>query len=115
MDTRTVLSKVVTLIYTSRLTNNLTNDELVKTVLGTIKTDSPEFNFLGNNSIKKFKDVCHTFLEEKEVIPKETFLPQLQILLENDQKLFGVIKETTRKEAVGGKVTKAAEKANKKK
>lgn len=94
MDTRTVLSKVVTLIYTSRLTNNLTNDELVKTVLGTIKTDSPEFNFLGNNSIKKFKDACHTFLEEKEVIPKETFLPQLQILLENDQKLFGVIKET---------------------
>jgi elongation factor 1-alpha len=27
----------------------------------------------------------------------------------------GVIKETTRKEATGGKVTKAAEKANKKK
>ncbi len=94
MDTRTVLSKVLTLIYTSRLTNNLTNDELIKTVLNTIKTDSPEFNFLGNNSIKKFKDTCHALLEETDVIPKETLLPQIQILLETDTKLFNVIKET---------------------
>lgn len=94
MDTRTILSKIVTLIYRSRLMSNLENDDLIRTILGTIKTDSPEFNFLGNNSIKKFKETCLAFLDEKDVIPKEVFIPQIAILLENDQKLFSVIKES---------------------
>lgn len=94
MDIRTILAKIVTLIYKSRLINNLENDDLIKTILNEIKTDSPEFNFLGNNSIKKFKDTCIGLLEEKDIIPKEVLLQQLGILLENDQKLFSVIKES---------------------
>lgn len=94
MDTRTILSKIVILIYKTRLLNNLENDELIRTVLGTMKTDAPEFNFLGNNSIKKFKDTCLELLKEKDVIPKEVLLPQLAILLENDQKLYAVIRDS---------------------
>ena len=94
MDVRTILSKVITLIYRSRLVNNLENDDLIKTVLNTIKTDAPEFNFMGNNSVKNFKETCLTLLEEKEPIPKEVLIPQVSILLENDPKLLGVLKES---------------------
>lgn len=94
MDTRTILAKIVTLIYKSRLINNLENDDLVRTTLDTIKTDSPDFNFLGNNTVKNFKDACYVFLEEKDIIQKEIILQQLSILLENDAKLLGVIKES---------------------
>jgi len=93
MDARTILSKVVTLIYRSRLVNNVENDDLIKTVLNTIKTDSPEFNFLGNNSIKNFKEACLALLEDKDPIPKEVLIPQLSLILENDQKLLAVLKE----------------------
>lgn len=93
MDTRTVLSKIVTLIYRSRLLDSTDYDSLIKTVLETIKVDAPEFNFLGNNVMKKFKETCLALLDEKESIPKEILIPQLSILLENDQKLLTVIKE----------------------
>lgn len=93
MDARTILSKVVTLIYRSRLVNNVENDDLIRTVLNTIKTDSPEFNFLGNNSIKNFKEACLALLDDKEPIPKEVLVPQLSLILENDQKLLTVLKD----------------------
>lgn len=94
MDTRTILAKIITLIYKTRLINNLENDDLIRTVLGTIKTDSPEFNFLGNNSLKNFKEMCLAQLDEKEHIPKEMILQQISIILENDQKLIGVVKDS---------------------
>jgi len=94
MDTRTILAKIITLIYKTRLLNNLENDDLIRTVLGTIKTDSPEFNFLGNNSLKNFKDMCTSLLDEKDYIPKEVLSQQLSIILENDPKLLAVIKES---------------------
>lgn len=94
MDTRTVLAKIVTLIYKSRLMDSTDYDNLIKTVLETIKVDSPEFNFLGNNNMKNFKDTCLSLLTEKEAIPKEVLIPQLSILLENDQKLLSVIKDS---------------------
>lgn len=93
MDTRTVLSKIVTLIYRSRMLDSTDYDSLIKTVLDTIKVDSPEFNFLGKNVLKNFKDTCVTLLEEKDSLPKEILIPQLSILLENDQKLLSVIKD----------------------
>lgn len=94
MDTRTILAKVVTLIYKTRLTNNLDNDDLIRTILGTIKTDAPEFNFTGKNNVKALKDTCLSLLTEKEPIPKEVLIPQLSILLENDPKLLTVIKDS---------------------
>lgn len=94
MDTRTLLSKVVTAIYHTRLVDNLEHDDLIRTMLATVKTDTPEQNFLGNNAIKKFKDFCTSLLDEKESIPKETLLPTLSILLENDQKLLQVLKDS---------------------
>lgn len=94
MDTRTILAKIITLIYKTRLINNLENDDLIRTVLGTIKTDSPEFNFLGNNSLKNFKEMCLSQLDEKEHIPKELIVQQASIILENDPKLIGVVKES---------------------
>lgn len=94
MDTRTILAKIITLIYKTRLINNLENDDLIRTVLGTIKTDSPEFNFLGNNSLKNFKEMCLSQLDEKEHIPKEMIIQQASIILENDPKLINVVKES---------------------
>lgn len=94
MDTRTILSKIVTLIYKTRLLDTTDYDGLIRTVLDTIKTESPEFNFLGNNVIKNFKDTCISLLSEKEPIPKEVLIPQLSILLENDPKLLTVVKES---------------------
>lgn len=94
MDTRTILAKIVTLIYKTRLTNNLDNDDLIRTILGTIKTDAPEFNFIGKNNVKALKDTCLSLLNEKEPIPKEVLIPQLSILLENDPKLLAVIKDS---------------------
>lgn len=94
MDTRTILAKIITLIYKTRLINNLDNDDLIRTVLNTIKTDSPEFNFLGNNSLKNFKEMCLNLLQEKEYIPKELLVQQVSITLENDPKLINVIKDS---------------------
>lgn len=94
MDTRTILAKIITLIYKSRLLDSTDYDNLIKTVLDTIKVDSPEFNFLGNNNMKNFKDTCLALLTEKEAIPKEVLIPQISILLENDQKLLQVIKDS---------------------
>lgn len=88
MDSRIILSKIVTLIYKSRLTNNLDNDDLIRTVLDTIKTDHPEFNISNSSISKKLKETCLNLLTEKEPIPKEVLIPQLTILLENDPKLL---------------------------
>lgn len=94
MDARTLLSKVVILIYHSRNLNNLDHDDLIRTNLDTIKTDTPDQNFMGNNAIKKFKDYCIKLLEEREPIPKENVLLSLSIILENDQKLLQSIKDS---------------------
>jgi len=94
MDIRVVLSKVITLIYKSRLLGTTDYDNLIRTILDTIKVDSPEFNFLGNNSIKSFKEMCLSLLNEKDIIPKEVLIPQISIILENDTKLLNVIKDS---------------------
>lgn len=98
MDARTILSKIIALIYRTRLLGELENDDLTKTVLGTIETDSPDFNFLGKNSVKSFKDLCMSLLEETDPIPKEVLIPQVSIVLENDPKLLKVVKDSIEQE-----------------
>ena len=94
MDTRTLLSKVISLIYHTRILGNNDHDIIIKTNLNTIKTDLPEHNFANANVIKKLKDYCFTLLEEQEPILKETLIPSLSIILEHDQKLLQVIKDS---------------------
>lgn len=93
MDIRIVLTKILTLIYRSRLVDNLENDDLIRTVLTTVKTDSPEFNFGSTNIPKKLKEFCVELLEDKEAIAKEVLLPRLSLMLEKDPKLGSTLKE----------------------
>lgn len=94
MDYRVILTKIITLIYRLRIINNTENDDLIRTILSIIKTDSPEFSFNGHNIVKKLKDFTLELLEEKDIIAKEVIIQRLSILLENDNKLLEVIKES---------------------
>ena len=67
MEYRTILAKIISLIYKTRIVGNLENDDLIRTVLNTIKTDSPEFNFLGKNNLKSLKDTCLNLLDDTAV------------------------------------------------
>lgn len=93
MDTRVVLSKIVALIYRSRLISNMEYDDTIRTILQTIKSDSPELVF-GSGVLKKLKELCIELLEERELIAKEVLIPRLQLVLESDQKLFAVLKDS---------------------
>lgn len=94
MDSRTILAKIVALIYRTRVLGNFENDDLIKTILGTIKTDTAEANFMSNTPVGRMKEVCHTLLSEKEAIPKQNLIAQFSILLENDPKLCDVVRES---------------------
>lgn len=94
MDSRVILSKIVTLIYRSRIVGNTENDDLARTILNTIKTDAPEFNFNGHNGIKRLKEFAIELLEEKDPIAKEVIMQSLSLILENDSKLLAIIKES---------------------
>lgn len=98
MDVRTILSKIVTLIYRTRLLGNLENDDLVKTILGTIKTDTAEMNFMGSTPVKRLKEACQSLLSEKDPIPKDVLISQISLLLENDHKLLEVLRESINQE-----------------
>lgn len=94
MDYRIILTKIITLIYRSRTINSTENDDLIRTILQTIKSDSPEFNFNGHNVIKKLKEFAQQLLDEKDIVAKEVIIPQISIILENDNKLLNVLKES---------------------
>ena len=94
MDIRLILSKVLTLVYRSRSIGSCDNDELVKTVLATVKTDAPEHNFATTNVLKKLKDLTLELLEDKEAISKEVLLPRLHLMLDTDAKLYTALKES---------------------
>ena len=94
MDIRVALSKVVALIYRTRLVGNLDNDDLIRTVLQGVRTDTPEAQFGNTNQPKKLKDLCLELLEDKEPIAKEVLIPRLTLILEHDQKLFQSVKES---------------------
>ncbi len=94
MDIKNILIKIIILIYKSRLIKSVENDDLIRTILNTIKVDSPEFNFNIHNFIKSLKDFAISLLEEKDVIVKKVILQYLSIILENDVKLLMNIKES---------------------
>lgn len=94
MDIRIVLGKIVNLIYRSRLVNNLENDDLIRTVLGTVKTDSPEHTFGNTNIPKVLKTYCLELLEDKESIPKDVILSSITLMLEKDPKLASSVKDS---------------------
>jgi hypothetical protein len=94
MDTKILLIKIITLIYRSRLVGNIENDDLIRTIINTIKVDLPEFNFNGHNLLKSLKDFITQLLEEKETIVKEVLLQHLSLILENEPKLLATVKES---------------------
>lgn len=93
MEIRIILTKIITLLYRCRLINVMDNDDLIRTVLNTIKVDSPENIFNGHNIVKNLKDFAIELLAEKEDTAKEVIITRLSIILENDPKLLNVIKE----------------------
>ena len=93
MDLRVILSKIVALVYRTRLINNLDNDDLIRTILQTIRSDAPEV-ITGGNILKKLKELCVELLDEKDFIAKEVLLPRVHLILDTDQKLYTVIKES---------------------
>lgn len=97
MDTRSLLSKIVVLIYRSKTIGLDSNDDLVRTVLDTLDIKDGEFKFLGVNVIKDLRDFCIGLLNEEE-LDKETLLPQLKLMLENDEKLYETIEEQLEKD-----------------
>lgn len=94
MDLRTLFSKIIPLIYRTRALKIFENDDLIRTILNTIKTDKTEYTFSGYNYFEELKKLSIELLEEKEEIAKEAILDRLKIILENDQKLFNTIKES---------------------
>ena len=94
MDNRSLLVKVLSLLYRCRIIKNDENDSLIRTILETIKTDAPELAFNGSNSIKLFKDYVLSLLEDKEVPEKEVIFQSLSLILETDPRLLAVVRES---------------------
>lgn len=94
VDVRLLLAKIITLVYKSRLIDSQDYDDLVRTMLSTIKTDNAESALMGKNSMASLKELCSSMLEEKDPIVKETLILNLSVVLENDQKLLQTIRDS---------------------
>lgn len=104
MDVRLLLAKIITLVYKSRLIDSQDYDDLVRTMLSTIKTDNAESALMGKNSMASLKELCSSMLEEKDPIVKETLILNLSVVLENDQKLLQTIRDSIEPEQDEGTV-----------
>lgn len=93
MDPKVILSKAITLIYRTRLVNTLENDDLIRTIISTIKTENSQHEFNGRNCVKDLKEYCLELLNEKEPIAKEVIIQQLKLVLSNEPKLLQVTVE----------------------
>lgn len=94
MEIRVVLGKVLALVYRSRVLGSDDHDDLIRTILQTVKTDGPEVNFGNNNVVKRLKELCVELVEAKDLIAKEVLLPRLQLTLETDAKLLSSVRES---------------------
>lgn len=94
MNTRILISKLILLIFRTRQLGMDDHDDLIRTIIGTIKLDTREEKFLGSNNTSKLIDYILNLLEEKEEIHLETLVPALSIFLENDPKLLTIIKDS---------------------
>lgn len=98
MDARVILSKIVTLIYRTRLLGSCENDDLIRTILQTVNVETPEFKLGTASVLKKLQELCLDMLGDKDIIPKEVLLPRLQLSLEIDVKLYTSLKESIESE-----------------
>lgn len=89
-----VLLKCITLLYRQSLMDVAdSNNDLVRTILDTIITDTPDLNFNGHNEIKELKTFCMEILSGKESVTKELILQRLKFTLQNDEKLYTAIEQ----------------------
>lgn len=98
MDTRTLLTKCITLVYREGTLKSTSydNESLVRTLLDTIKVDNNnnDLVFSGHNKIKELKEYVLELLADKtKDYDKNVMLPRLRLLLETDDKLYAAIEQ----------------------
>lgn len=98
MDIRLFLSKVIMLIYRSRQVGLDTYDGLIVTCLDGIKINDKDNGFLQEGMTKKLLDYVNELLSNKNVIELETLLLSLEVMLDNDPKLFKIIDKALNRE-----------------
>ena len=96
MDIRTLLAKIFQLLYKCRQINSLDHDDLMRTILSTIKTDSNPLqqHFMSKNEVGRLRDYILELLEEKEELDFSNIMSTLAMILESDAKLLQTIKES---------------------
>lgn len=98
MDARTLLSKIIVLIYRCKLVGIDANDDLIRTVIESIDTKDQNYKFLGVNIIGKLKKFCLELINDEDPIVLETFLPQLKLLMDMDDSLYESVEEQIKQE-----------------
>lgn len=97
MDSRTLLTKCITLVYRESLIRGLVydNSNLVRTTLETVKVDNAnDIAFTGHNKLKELKEYVLELLADKtKEYEKEVMLQRLKLLLENDNKLYEAVEQ----------------------
>lgn len=91
LDTKDLLVKSIALIYRSRQIGLFDHDDLVRTVLDTVKIRTREESYLASTTTSKLKDCIYKLMEEKEPILYEVLFPTLSVILEGDQKLLDLV------------------------
>ena len=94
MDHKQILIKILTLIYRSRVIKNYENDDLIRTILNIIKTNNEVAHFGAKNTTEQLKEFCIELLQEKDLIAKEVIIQKAAIILDNDQKLLSILKDS---------------------
>lgn len=93
MDYRIILSKIIALIYRSRLIGIYDHDDLTRSILNRIKTEHNNTSLNGLNYIDKLKHFCIELLEIREPFELSPIKQRLSLILENDTSLLNSILE----------------------
>lgn len=98
MDIRLFLSKIIMLIYRSRELGIDSYDSLIETSLHSMRVTNKDDGFLSENMTKKMMEFIFELLEKHEPINLDSLLLSLEVMLENDPKLFNIISRSLSKE-----------------
>lgn len=99
MDIRLLLSKIIMLIFRTREIGMDSYDNLVTNSLDYVKIDNHnDEQFLGVNKTRQLYEFITELLEEKEPFNLDILLPSLEIILDNDPKLYKIITKSICKE-----------------
>ncbi len=97
MDTRTLLTKCITLIYRESQLEDTSydNEHLIRTIVDTVKTEGAnDVAFSGHNKLKELKEYILELLSDKtKEFQKEVMLQRLKLLLETDTKLYEAVEQ----------------------